>query len=97
MTPRALTLSRAARLDIASRARVLSHARDPLFAAAWVRNFTAWLRRHAESGAVMGTEHPRRPGARTFGYKGQATLVIEYPEGEVRVVRVYFAGQDWRR
>ncbi len=45
----------------------------------------------------MGTEHPRRPGLRTFGYKRQATLLVRYAAAEVQVIRIYFAGQDWLR
>ena len=97
MTPRELTLSTAARLDIARRGRALAQARGAAFAEAWVRDFIAWLRRQAELGAVIGTAHPHRPGLRTFGYRRQATLLVQYATGEIRVIRVYFAGQDWRR
>lgn len=97
MTPRELTLSTAARLDIARHGRVLARARGRDFAETWVLDFTAWLRRQAELGAVIGTEHPRRPGLRTFGYRRQATLLVQYSEAGIRVVRVYFAGQDWLR
>ena len=97
MTPRALVLMGPAIADIARHGRVLARARGAAFAEEWVAAFEAWLWRHAELGAVIGTEHPRRPGLRTFGYRRQATLLAQYAEGEVRVVRVYFAGQDWRR
>ena len=44
---------------------------------------------------MIGTEHPGRPGLRTFGYRRQATLLVQSATGEIRVVRVYFASQDW--
>ena len=71
--------------------------RGDVFADAWIAELEAWLRRHAEGGAVIGTAHPRRRGLRSFGYRRQATLLVQYTTGEIRVVRVYFAGQDWLR
>jgi len=97
MTPRALVFSDAAIGDIARRARLLRRERGDVFADAWIAELEAWLRRQAELGAVTGTAHPSRPGLRTFGYRRQATLLVQYATGEIRVVRVYFAGQDWLR
>jgi plasmid stabilization system protein ParE len=88
-------LSEAAVADLSRRSRVLRQHRGTEFARAWVAGFFAWLRGCAGSGAQLGTEHPRHPGFRTFGYRRQATLLVEYGEGELRVIRIYFAGQDW--
>ena len=65
------------------------------FALAWVAALFDWLSRLAESGAQIGTAQSRHPGFRSFGYRRQATILAEFAGGELRVVRVYFAGQDW--
>ena len=42
---------------------------------------------------MIGTE---LPGLRTFGYRRQATLLVQYATGEmIRVARMYIASQDW--
>jgi hypothetical protein len=95
MTPRKLVLSEIAISDIARRGRMLRQHRDSAFARAWTASFLSWLRGRAESGAQLGSQHPHDQNFRTFGYKRQATLLVEYTQDEMRVVRVYFAGQDW--
>jgi hypothetical protein len=45
----------------------------------------AWLGRQADHGAQIGTEHPRRPGYRTFGYRRQATILARF-ETEALVI-----------
>ena len=97
MTPRRLVLTEEALADLAARARLLRQLRGEAFARAWVDAFLEWLGRRAESGAQLGTAHPRRPGFRTFGYRRQATVLVEFAAEEMRVARVYFAGQDWSR
>lgn len=97
MIPRRLVLTEEAIADVAGRGRVLRQARGEAFARDWVVAFLEWLRGCAESGAQYGTAHPRHPELRTFGYRRQATVLAEFAEGELRVVRVYFAGQDWAR
>lgn len=97
MTPRRLTLTKAALADLAARDRTLCRARGEAFADAWAVSFLDWLRGRAESGAQIGTAHPRHPEFRTFGYRRQATVLVEFSPDELRVVRVYFAGQDWTR
>ena len=95
MTPNRLVLSRRAIPDIDRRARVVKAERGAAFALAWVAALFDWLSRLAESGAQIGSVQSRHPGFRSFGYRRQATILAEFAGGELRVVRVYFAGQDW--
>ncbi len=97
MTPQKLRLADAALADISRRGRLLRRHRGAEFAQAWTMDFFAWLRGCADGGAEIGTRHPRHPAFRTFGYRRQATLLVEYAEAEMRIVRVYFAGRDWTR
>ncbi len=53
------------------------------------------MERIAENGAVIGTALPSEPTLRSFPYKKQATILAEFTDTELRIVRVYFAGQDW--
>ncbi len=95
MTPNKLVLTSRAQTDIGRRARVLKAERGLVFAETWVDTLFDWLTRLADSGAQYGTEHPDHPSFRTFGYKQQATILAEFAHNEMRVVRIYFAGQDW--
>ena len=95
MTPNRLVLTPRAISDIDRRARVLKAERGAAFALAWVAALFDWLSRLAESGAQIGSVQSRHPGFRSFGYRRQATILAEFAGGELRVVRVYFAGQDW--
>ena len=96
MTPNRLVLSRQALADIASRGRILRAERGADFALAWTGAFLDWLDALARGGARIGTAHPRHPAFRSFGYRRQATVLAEFEAGEMRIVRVYFAGQDWQ-
>lgn len=95
MKPRRLVLTDEAVEDIARRARVLALARGRAFALDWSDTLLDWLEGCAGAGAQLGTEHPVHSAFRTFGYRRQATVLAEFAEDELRVVRVYFAGQDW--
>ncbi len=97
MKARRLVLTDEAIEDIASRTRVLALARGRGFALDWSDTLLDWLKGRAEAGAQLGTEHPTHRAFRTFGYRRQATILAEFAEDEVRVVRIYFAGQDWTR
>ena len=97
MTPRKLLLTERALSDLKQRATYLSAERGPDFAMTWSDALLAWLENVADTGAQLGTEHPSQAGFRTFGYKRQATILAEFLETELRVIRVYFAGQDWTR
>lgn len=95
MTPRALRLSERALSDLQRRAIYLSGERGTDFAIVWSDALLAWLENIADIGAQLGTEHPFEPGFRTFGYKRQATILAEFLEAELRIIRIYFPGQDW--
>lgn len=95
MKPNRLVLTRRDLSDIERRARVLRAERGTADAVAWAETLFAWLEKPAECGAELGTAHPRHPGFRSFGYRRQATILAEFADGELRVIRVYFAGQDW--
>lgn len=97
MKARRLVLSDEAVEDIATRARLLRDVRGTAFALDWSDALLDWLAGLAEAGAQIGTASPAEPDFRTFGYRRQATVLAEFAEDELRVVRVYFAGQDWSR
>ena len=50
----------------------------------------------AESGAQLGSAVKGKSSLRSFGYRRQATVLAEFRKGELRIVRVYFRGQNWR-
>jgi plasmid stabilization system protein ParE len=83
--------------DIHRQAHRIARARGPEFAAGWTAELRDWLTRQAAHGAVLGTEHPSRPGFRTFGYRGQATLLAAFEADALVVVRFYARGRDWSR
>lgn len=95
MTPNRLVFTAVARDDLSARARFLRTERGPAFADVWTEAFIDWLENLAEGGAQIGSAHPRHPTFRTFGYKRQATVLAEFADAEMRIVRVYFPGQDW--
>jgi hypothetical protein len=97
VTPRRLLLDDQAAKDIAARARILRRERGAPFAELWVDALLSWLDALAEGGAALGTAHPEYPSLRVFGYRRQASILAEFVPGELRVVRVYFRGQDWSR
>ncbi len=96
MRPRKLVLRPSALRDIARHEAHLKRVRGAGFARLWRDSLVAWLERQAALGAQYGTEHPRRAGYRTFGYRGQATILAEFTADAMDVVRVSFAGQDWQ-
>lgn len=97
MTPQRLLLDDQAARDIATRARILRRERGAAFANIWVDALLDWLNALAEGGAALGTAHPEDPSLRVFGYRRQACILAEFAPGELRVIRVYFRGQDWSR
>jgi hypothetical protein len=92
---RALILTIEAKADVARRGALLSHERGVDFATVWLSSFFRWLTTLAHDTVVLGTLHPFSDQARSFPYKKQATLLVEYTPTEMRIVRIYFAGQDW--
>ena len=38
-----------------------------------------------------------QPRLRAFGYAGQATVIARFEPSTLRVLGIYFKGQDWRR
>jgi plasmid stabilization system protein ParE len=97
MKPRRLVLRIAALRDIARHETRLRDLRGSDFARNWTETLLHWLQHRAALGAQFGTAHPRHPGYRTFGYRRQATILVEFTEDAVDVVRVRFAGEDWQK
>ena len=95
MTPRALDVVPAARRDLDRRARFLAGERGEAFAADWYRTIVERLNRIATGGARLGTVLGDDPEVRSFGYRGEATVIARFTEGQMSVLRVYFRGQDW--
>lgn len=94
-TQRSLILSIEAQQDIDRRLELLSQERGRDFAANWLETFSIWLAKLTDGIVLLGTSHPFSAQARSFPYKKQATILVEYTPTEMRIIRVYFAGQDW--
>ncbi len=84
-----------AQADIRRQGRYLKSECGRSFAVNWVRPLQLRLQAIASGGAQIGTGHPTHPKLKTFGYQNQATSLAEFTDDELRVIRVYFAGQDW--
>jgi hypothetical protein len=95
MKSRETRLSEFATEDIRRRVRLLRQKRGRPFSEDWQDGFLTWLERIAKNGAVIGTALPSETSLRTFPCKKQATILAEFTDTELRIVRVYFAGQDW--
>jgi plasmid stabilization system protein ParE len=95
MKPRKLILRVAALRDVARREARLRELRGPDFARIWTEALLIWLEHRAATGAQFGTAHPTHPGYRTFGYRRQATILAEFTEDAMDIVRIRFAGEDW--
>lgn len=94
MTPRKLVLRRSALADIARREACLAKVRSPAFADGWTE-IPARLAR--TTGGARGTDRDGAsevPAYRTFGYRRQATILAEFTDTTLDVVRVRFAGED---
>jgi plasmid stabilization system protein ParE len=77
------------------RERYLAKLRGRAFAQASVDALLARLEKLADHGAQLGTAAGDDPAVRSFGYARQATIVARFSPGELRVLRVFFKGQDW--
>jgi plasmid stabilization system protein ParE len=97
MKPRRLVLRVSALSDIAGHEARLRELRGSDFARNWTDALLDWLEHRAALGAQFGTSHPQQPGYRTFGYRRQATILAEFSEDAMDVVRVRFAGEDWQK
>ena len=95
MRPKKLTLRRAALRDLARHETYLGGIRGEEFARRWTGALLAWLEHRADLGAQFGTAHPGDPRYRTFGYQRQATILAEFTDDALDVVRIRFAGEDW--
>ena len=95
MLRRRLTLRDGALRDLARHEHHLGAVRGIAFAEAWSEALLGWLESRAAVGAQFGTAHPRHPGYRTFGYRRQATILAEFTDSAIDVVRIRFAGEDW--
>lgn len=95
MTRRALRFSPRAASDLKNRARILKQERGKAFAEAYAEAFIGWLSAIAESGAKLGSTVGDDASLRRFGYRRQATVLADFADTEMRIVRVYFRGQDW--
>ena len=96
MNPRFLRLSERALRDLDSRAAVLLRERGPEFAKQYCDLLLVWLEQAAFSGAQLGTQVGEQKHLRAFGYRRQATVLADFTEDQMRIVRIYFRGQDWQ-
>jgi len=96
MRSRRLVLRERALRDIARHEDLLAELRGVAFAEAWTEALLQWLERLADLGAQYGTAHAKHPRYRTFGYRRQATILAEFSDDSLDVVRVRFAGEDWQ-
>jgi hypothetical protein len=92
---RTLILTIEAQADVERRIDMLVRERGTGFAANWLETFSSWLTTLAHDGVILGTSHPFSKQARSFPYKKQATLLVEYTPTQMIIIQIYFAGQDW--
>jgi hypothetical protein len=92
---RALILTTEAQADVKRPIDTLTHERGLGFAANWLATFSSWLTTLAHDGMILGTSHSFSKQARSFPYKKQAKLFVEYTPREMIIIQIYFAGQDW--
>jgi hypothetical protein len=97
LKPRRLVLRVEALGDVSRHEAFLREIRGDGFAVQWTDSLLEWLEHRAALGAQFGTAHPRHPQYRTFGYRGQATILAEFTDDTMDVVRVRFRGEDWSR
>jgi hypothetical protein len=95
LTPRRLGFWR--RPTATRRARYLAELRGRDFGDRFATDLKLWLERLADTGAQLGTALGDDPALRSFGYDGQGTIIARFTPGELRVLRVFFKGQDWSR
>jgi hypothetical protein len=75
----------------------MRQARSEDFAQAATDALLTKLEKLARTGAQLGTALGDDPAVRSFGYAKQASIVARFAPRELRVLRVYFTGQDWTR
>jgi hypothetical protein len=95
--PRRLVIVAAANGDVRRRARYLSGIRGVAFGERFAVELRARLESIADTGAQLGTAVGDDPAVRSFGYDAQATVIARFAPGELRVLRIFFTGQDWAR
>jgi Arc/MetJ-type ribon-helix-helix transcriptional regulator len=78
MRPRRPRVLPAAHRDLERRTRLLRRERGGDFAEDYVQNLIGWVARLADTGGQFGTEVAGRPGRRSFGYRGQATIIVRF-------------------
>lgn len=96
MTPRRLKLSPRAVRDLSTRTQILKRERGRAFAEAYAASLIDWLKKIAGAGAQLGTAVGDKPDLRAFGYRRQAAILAAFTPEELRIVRIYFRGQDWK-
>lgn len=96
MKSRRLVLRESALRDLMRHESDLIAVRGTAFAEAWTEDILLWLENRADLGAQFGTAHPKHPGYRTFGYRRQATILAEFSEEVMDVIRIRFPGEDWQ-
>jgi hypothetical protein len=97
LKPRRLVLRVEALGDVSRHEAFLREIRGDAFAARWTDALLEWLEHRAALGAQFGTAHEMLPRYRTLGYLGQASILAEFTEGTLVVVRVRFRGVYWSR
>ena len=75
----------------------MREARGASFAESSIAKLVSRLEAIANGGAQIGTAVADDPAVRAFGYAKQATIVARFEPGTLRVLRVYFKGQNWRQ
>lgn len=83
--------------DLNRRERFLREVRGDAFARTARENLIGWLEELAQGDAQPGTALGDDPSIRSFGYLERAIIVARFSPGELRVLRVFFTGQDWTR
>ena len=89
-------MTQTAARDLRRRKRILREERGAAFAEGSIDKLVSKLEAVASGGAQLGTTVAEDPAIRTFGYAKHATILARFEPGTLRVLRVFFKGQDWR-
>lgn len=97
MIRRTVVLEAEARRDFVRIYEWIAEHASPAIALRYTRRLRAYLGEFATA-SERGTLHDDiRPGMRVVGFERRVTVVFAVAGSDVRILRPFYAGQDWTR